>query len=238
MTVYVGLEHELCVQFEDASQRIGRLVAIEPYRKHRIVAGRQFVCTVLVEPESTTDASLEELLAVVNAAPSDTAKVADLFDFLDDLSRHTGNEAPLFSRLDFDRLVFGHDLETRVLDQRIRQVAGLIERDLENQPDTESCAREISVTASRFRRLFRESTGVQFRYYRMWKRARSYLRHIESPASLTQTALALGYPDSTHFSHSIRQTYGLPPLEMKKHMKQSIFFGDWQADPSRAGDAA
>jgi AraC-like DNA-binding protein len=66
------------------------------------------------------------------------------------------------------------------------------------------------------------TTGV---LYRMWRRARSWLRHIRTDAPLTQIALDLGDPDSSHFSHSIRQTYGLPPRDMRSVMRDSIFLG-------------
>ena len=37
---------------------------------------------------------------------------------------------------------------------------------------------------------------------------------VPADASLTDIALTAGYPDSTHFSHSIRQFYGLKPSDI------------------------
>ena len=34
---------------------------------------------------------------------------------------------------------------------------------------------------------------------------------LTGEANLTDVALIAGYPDSSHFSHSIRQVYGLKP---------------------------
>jgi AraC-like DNA-binding protein len=37
---------------------------------------------------------------------------------------------------------------------------------------------------------------------------------VNSDSRLVYVALDIGYPDSTHFSHSIRQTYGLKPKDI------------------------
>jgi AraC-like DNA-binding protein len=40
------------------------------------------------------------------------------------------------------------------------------------------------------------------------------LYHVTRSSTLTDVALDVGYPDSTYFSHSIRQVYGLQPKEI------------------------
>ena len=47
-----------------------------------------------------------------------------------------------------------------------------------------------------------------------WKRARSLLQYVNLDANLTDVALEVGYPDASHFSHSIRQIYGLKPKDI------------------------
>jgi methylphosphotriester-DNA--protein-cysteine methyltransferase len=56
--------------------------------------------------------------------------------------------------------------------------------------------------------------GAPFRSVRTWKRARSLLHHVNRVQPLVDVALDMGYPDSTHFSHTIRQTYGLKPRDI------------------------
>jgi len=223
MVIYVGLEEPFTVHYQDMESQFGRIVAVEPYQRHRIVAGRQYVCTILVEPESVTDECLRQLVDDINGHPFDTAMLTDFFDYLVDGARDPARLACTYGEVSFDQLIFKRDLETRGLDLRIVKVADLLERKFDEHIGSDGCAREITVSVSHFLRLFRESTGVQFRLYRMWKRARTWLHHIKTDAPLTQIALDLGYPDSTHFSHSIRQTYGLPPRNMRAHMRQSLF---------------
>jgi AraC-like DNA-binding protein len=46
--------------------------------------------------------------------------------------------------------------------------------------------------------------------------SRSLLYHVDQAAinGVRDIALDTGYPDSTHFSHSIRQVYGLRPSDI------------------------
>jgi AraC-like DNA-binding protein len=68
---------------------------------------------------------------------------------------------------------------------------------------------------SRFLHLFKQEVGAPFRSFRTWKRARNLLNYVvHTDCNLSYIALDTGYPDSTHFSHSIRQVYGLKPSEI------------------------
>jgi AraC-like DNA-binding protein len=59
--------------------------------------------------------------------------------------------------------------------------------------------------------LFKQQTGISFRAFRAWKRARHLLHFANQDLNLAHLAQDIGYPDSTHFSHSIRRFYGLKP---------------------------
>ncbi len=55
---------------------------------------------------------------------------------------------------------------------------------------------------------------MTFRAFCAWKRARAALPHMTSACNLTELAMQTGYPDSTHFSHSIRRIFGLRPRDI------------------------
>jgi methylphosphotriester-DNA--protein-cysteine methyltransferase len=76
------------------------------------------------------------------------------------------------------------------------------------------CARITGLSFSRFVHLFKEQIGMTFRAFCAWKRARAVLPYVTSTCNLTDLALQVGYPDSTHFSHSIRRIYGLRPRDI------------------------
>ena len=111
---------------------------------------------------------------------------------------------------------FGAVLKPRTFDARIREVVDRINADLLPSPRRPKAwtRRAVHLSFSRFLHLFKQETGVTFRAFRAWKRARSLLRHVRQTTTLTDIALDTGYPDSTHFSHSIRQVYGLRPSDI------------------------
>jgi methylphosphotriester-DNA--protein-cysteine methyltransferase len=100
------------------------------------------------------------------------------------------------------------------LDSRIAGVLEKIKRNPTEQATAEACAANVKLSFSRFLHLFKEEVGAPFRTFRTWKRARSLLHHVNSDSNLVYVALDIGYPDSTHFSHSIRQLYGLKPKDI------------------------
>jgi AraC-like DNA-binding protein len=92
------------------------------------------------------------------------------------------------------------------------------------------CAAEVGLSTSRFLHLFKQETGISFRSFRAWKRARHLLNFANQDLNLAHLAQDIGYPDSTHFSHSIRRFYGLKP--------RAIFSGSRDLMIYRSGQAA
>ena len=91
-----------------------------------------------------------------------------------------------------------------------------------------SCAAAAGLSPSRFLHLFKQETGIAFRCFRAWKRARHLLHFVNEDINLAHLAQDIGYPDSTHFSHSIRRFYGLKP--------RAIFSGSRDLAIYRSGE--
>lgn len=194
---------------------------VAPFQTHRLLTPTGMIQDVGFEPESLSplaQARLHELAA----CPQHQARLAqrirvcraDLAGLIPDQGLSTA---------EFDQLFLGEELEQRQMDPRIHRVLELMCDEFEEcTVSAEDYARQIGLSPSRFLHLFKLNTGVSFRSLRMWKRARRFLDHANGSNSLTDVALELGYPDSSHFSHSIRRTYGLKPRSIRqgsKHMK-------------------
>jgi AraC-like DNA-binding protein len=96
-----------------------------------------------------------------------------------------------------------------------------------------SCAAEAGLSSSRFLHLFKQETGISFRSFRAWKRARHLLHFANQDLNLAHLAQEIGYPDSTHFSHSIRRFYGLKPRAIFSGSRDLAIY-----DRAEAGDSA
>ncbi len=189
----------------------GELLAVPPQVPHQVASDHPLILNLLVESESVDPAQLPGFLQHCGPveAPSFVQRVREAHARL---LAASGRES--FDGFDFDLLFFGQPLAPRRLDPRIRQVVDRIDADPALPASAEEWAASVGLSFSRFLHLFKQETGVPFRAFRAWKRARSLLRHVRQPATLTDIALDTGYPDSTHFSHSIRQVYGLRPSDI------------------------
>ncbi len=204
-----GAPNRLCLG--GGAWQSGHLLVVPPHVPHRVESAQPLVLNLLVESESVDPARLPDWLQ--RCGPVDaTAAVRRVREGHARLLAAAGREN--LDSFDFDTLFFGQPLAPRVLDARVRRVIDAINADPAAATSAERCAASVHLSFSRFLHLFKQETGVPFRSFRAWKRARSLLRHVRQPATLTDIALDTGYPDSTHFSHSIRQVYGLKPSDI------------------------
>ena len=120
-------------------------------------------------------------------------------------------------------------LPQRKLDPRVVRAIARIGKFSGEPVTADICAAEAGLSASRFLHLFKQETGISFRSFRAWKRARHLLHFANQDLNLAHLAQDIGYPDSTHFSHSIRRFYGLKP--------RAIFSGSRDLAIYRSGQA-
>jgi len=187
----------------------GELLVVPPQVPIEIESAHPLILNLLIESESVDPARMPDWLQHCGPvqAPAFVQRVRESHAQL--LAASARGQR--FDGLDFDRQFFGAPLAPRALDARIRKVIDTINADPAAATSAEECAASVHLSFSRFLHLFKQETGMAFR---AWKRARSLLRYVRQTATLTDIALEAGYPDSTHFSHSIRQVYGLKPSDI------------------------
>lgn len=199
------------VRLGSGAWQSGELIVVPPMVPHCIESPQPLILNLIVEPEFVDPQALPPLLRQCGVV-DDPAFVRRVRAAHARLLAASGHQC--FGGFDFDRLFFGQALPTRTLDARIRTVVERVNANPAEAVSAEQCAAEVNLSFSRFLHLFKAQTGMTFRAFRAWKRARSLLRYVRESTSLTDIALTAGYPDSTHFSHSIRQFYGLKPSDI------------------------
>ncbi|CAN7745887.1 helix-turn-helix domain-containing protein [Bradyrhizobium sp. LjRoot220] len=206
--IYVAIEGGLWLTTSDGRESRAAMVALLPHVKHTIASDYRSVLSVVIEPESVCPGVLEDLSARLSGpdgkAFSDRIRAA----YLALRERHAGED---FSSAEFDSLCLGEALPQRAVDPRVARAILQIGRFCGEPVTAASCAAEAGLSPSRFLHLFKEETGISFRSFRAWKRARHLLHFANQDINLAHLAQDIGYPDSTHFSHSIRRFYGLKP---------------------------
>lgn len=230
--VYVAVEGSIGIRIDGGEWQLTRMAVVQPYVPHQVMAEARLIDVIKLEAESIDLAALPAMLRGCGAV--------DAPEFVAHVQRRQrelcsqGRDIDLMA-LDFDQLFFGAALPRRPIDRRIQAVVDRIKADPSAPAAAEECAESAHLSFSRFLHLFKQEVGVPFRSFRTWKRARSLLHYVNRDANLAHVALDTGYPDSTHFSHSIRQVYGLKPKDIFAGSRRLAVFANALPVASGAG---
>jgi AraC-like DNA-binding protein len=205
--IYVAMRESLKIT-QGQSEVAGEVALVRPYVSHSVESEHPSIICLVIEPETVAPAAMDELSARIGGAgASDIAQcIRRAYETLRLQQRRGG-----FTTAEFDQLSFGKSLPDRNMDRRIRYAAVKLNDFSGSKMTAADCAASVNLSPSRFLHLFKEQTGVSFRAFRAWKRARHLLHFVNEDINLAHLAQDIGYPDSTHFSHSIRRFYGLQP---------------------------
>ncbi|SFV12383.1 helix-turn-helix transcriptional regulator [Pseudoduganella namucuonensis] len=212
LTVYVSLSAPFQIQIGDRPWESAEMYVVAPDTQHRITTSDRMIGVLLLETETVALAALPRWLQPsldANQCVPGLERVRGAFRAL------CGKQVSIATAQgNFDGYFLGRELASRKLDARMAAVVDRIGQDPCGLIGAEECAKMVDLSFSRFLHLFREEVGTTFRSFRAWKRARSFLWYVNTASSLTDVALDIGYPDSSHFSHTVRRYWGLTPKDI------------------------
>lgn len=220
--VYVAVTGSIRIRIGSGEWQTTEMAVVPPYVPHQVMSEARRVNVLKFEAETVDLGSLPTELKGRGAvdAPDFVRRVQQRQWELSE-----GGRAVDLMTLDFDQTFFGAALAPRRIDRRIATVLDRIKRDPSAPAIAEEYAAMVHLSFSRFLHLFKQEVGAPFRSFRTWKRARNLLHYVNRDSNLTYVALDTGYPDSTHFSHSIRQIYGLKPSDIFAGSRKLTVFG-------------
>ena len=99
-------------------------------------------------------------------------------------------------------------------DERIAAAAEYILRSPALDADTATLAARSGLSASRFQHLFKATTGVPVRRYRLWARMRRAISLAVGGATVTHAALEAGFSSPAHFTAGFREMFGMAPTQL------------------------
>ncbi len=207
--IYVSIEGGLSFVSDGWTQTNADLIVVPPEVRHTITSDHRAVIVYVIEPESVARGVLDALLLRCEG-PERAALARRIRAAHAHLHKTCGGQIATTACL--DKLCLGETLPSRALDPRVARAIARMDAFGSGEPVTaDVCAAGAGLSTSRFLHLFKEETGIAFRALRAWKRARHLLHYVNEDVNFARLAQDIGYPDSTHFSHSIRRYYGLKP---------------------------
>lgn len=209
--LYSGVERpfNLCI---DGVWQSRWLAMVSPCQPHRISTEDGLISAILLEPEAVDASYLHAWWEGIDGGDQARAIAGRIRAGYARLRTVDGVLLP--DALDLDQLFLGRSLPRPVMDPRVARIVRAMQVDPRSIYAASDCAEAAELSFSRFLHLFKQETGVNFRKFRAWKRARSVLHLVNRRHSMTEVALEAGYPDSAHFSRCVRQVYGLCPSDI------------------------
>jgi AraC-like DNA-binding protein len=99
-------------------------------------------------------------------------------------------------------------------DERIATVVRLIDQQPQAIESIATAAGIAGMSPSRFQSLFRQTVGMPFRRYRLWRRMAIVLKRVAEGETLTNAAFDAGFASSAHLSATFKAMFGLTPSSL------------------------
>ncbi|MDD0843993.1 AraC family transcriptional regulator [Pseudomonas sp. Gutcm_11s] len=124
---------------------------------------------------------------------------------------HLASASPEEVWLALERLINPQGQVLGACDPRIVRAVELIKADVACNQPIEFLADQVGLSVPRLTQLFRQTVGIPIRRYRQWHRLFVTSVGVARGMSLTDAAMAAGFTDSAHFSHTFRSIIGMSP---------------------------
>ena len=95
-------------------------------------------------------------------------------------------------------------------EQRIINAIKYMDTNFERVLSIEEVAEKCYLSPTRFLHLFKEKTNLTFRRYQLWNKIIQSLPFLVKN-SITETAYKFGFSDSSHYTRTFKETFGVTP---------------------------
>ena len=100
--------------------------------------------------------------------------------------------------------------ENHLDEQKIINAIKYMDANFEKVLSLEEVAEKCFLSPTRFLHLFKEKTNLTFRRYQLWNKLIKSLPFLINN-SITDTAYSFGFSDSSHYTRTFKETFGVTP---------------------------
>jgi AraC-like DNA-binding protein len=105
--------------------------------------------------------------------------------------------------------------------EAIDKARSILEKNLDEPPSLEKLASQVGMSLSKFKQVFRQSYDMPpYAYLRKVRLEKAMCLLQLQGASVTQTALEVGYNSISHFAKAFASHFGVLPSEVRKRFVQ------------------
>lgn len=181
---------------------------------HQLDGGWTDLLLLYLEPESVE--GHPRLPGARNGIQAlDPAATAAMRAAIHELVRSSPREVDLIGV--YDELLSSVHLASEpraTLDARVAQAVRRLRASRDARRSLLDLAREVGLSPSRFRHVFRREIGMSAQSYVVWLRIYEACAALARDASLSDAAYHAGFSDAAHFTRTFRRTFGLAPSQL------------------------
>jgi AraC-like DNA-binding protein len=99
-------------------------------------------------------------------------------------------------------------------DDRVTRAAAYVKNCYADNVSVDDIAAHVSLSVPRLIQLFKRTTGVPIRRFRVWQRIYHTILRVAAGDSLTNASVAAGFSDYAHFSRNFKEMSGVNPSDV------------------------
>jgi AraC-like DNA-binding protein len=218
----VALEQPFFIRSDIDSAFYQSFFAFVPSQQlHQIQSEASQLILVFIEPDSTLYRSLlkhfnEREIHQSNEALTDNT-MSEINTCLDNLE----DESDIFSIINIILSMKDESIQEVLLkkDSRIEKVVNMLSSAPREYGNINELAKEVNISSSRLRHLFKEQVGISIKRYRLWCKLKLATYLIATGTDLTEASLESGFSDSAHLSKTYREMFGITPTQLWKNLQ-------------------
>lgn len=171
------------------------------------------VCNLLVDPASVLHKvigdRMQDSTTGLNTGFTDEAGMAELMQSIYDQETEQKPVSQELAR----RFGINEDASwiRPGLDRRINRVIEALQGNLSKKQSIKDLASLAGLSESRLHFLFKDEIGVSVSRYILWRRFYSVCKLMLAERNMLRAALAVGFWDAAHMSHTLKSLIGVPP---------------------------
>lgn len=112
------------------------------------------------------------------------------------------------------RTKLGHPPAQTITDIRIARLVAYIKDNFQENLSIENLASVAGVSVPHLVNIFKETTGMTLRRFRMWHRMYESVLSVGQGEKLTDVAQHAGFFDASHYTRTFASMWGLPPSKL------------------------
>ena len=211
LQISVASKSYMTLSVKNQSDNIGKAFFLNSKVEHKLICDTNQL-TILINPLSTIGHQLYLDYRNSNHSTLNDNLSDELINVLNKIESReiTFENLCILISLILTKYKCNCELDNHLQDDRIIKAFEFIDKNFEKVLSLEEVAEHCHLSPTRFLHLFKEKTNLNFRRYQLWNKVVKSLPYLIKN-SITETAYTFGFSDSSHYTRTFIETFGVTP---------------------------